>query len=101
MTWVDLPDPATPARMSRRVAAEFNAFTVGQADRQWMHRPGDEPPLAKGSMLPLSRSYERGYSTELVLASQRRLAAQQFLQRVQGRQHIDDIELVEVKGAAR
>lgn len=101
MTWVDLPDPATPAHMSQRVAAELNAFTIGQADRQWMHRPGDEPPLATGSMRPLSRSYERGYSTELVLASQRRLAAQQFLQRVQGRQHIDDIELVEVKGAAR
>lgn len=97
MTWVDLPDPAMAARMSQRVAAELNAFTVGQANRQWMHRPGDEPPLALGSMLPLSRIYERGYSPELALASQRRLAAQQFLQRVQARQHIDDIELVDVK----
>ncbi len=69
MTWVDLPDPATPARMSQRVAEELNAFTIGQADRQWMHRPGDEPPIATGSMLPLSRIYERGYSSDLVLAS--------------------------------
>lgn len=100
MTWVDLPDPATPARMSQRVAEELNAFTIGQADRQWMHRPGDEPPVATGSMLPLSRIYERGYSSDLVLASQRRLAAQQFLERVQGRQHIDNIELVDLEVAA-
>ena len=39
MTWADEPDPPHPTPADERFAGELNAFTIGQADRQWMHAP--------------------------------------------------------------
>ena len=96
MTWVNLPDPSAPVSISDRIAAELNAFTIGQADRQWMHQLGIKPRLATGEMLPVSRVLEHAYTAEVALASQRRRVAEQFLKSVEGRQHIDDIALIDL-----
>ncbi len=55
MTWCDEPDDEAPrVKCPRQVSAALNAFTIAQADRQWFHRPGPEPPRATGSLLPLA-----------------------------------------------
>ena len=46
MNWVDLPD--AECELETDAAAELNAFTVSQADAEWMHAPGSEPPVATG-----------------------------------------------------
>jgi Protein of unknown function (DUF4238) len=69
--WADARDPA-PRRMPTRVAAELNAFTISQRDRDWMHSPKAEPPIASGLFLPLSTRAVPGYSIETMRASRRR-----------------------------
>jgi hypothetical protein len=61
MTWCDEPDDEAPRfKCARQVSAVLNAFTIAQADRQWFHRPGWEPPRATGSLLPLAPQALRG-----------------------------------------
>jgi hypothetical protein len=47
MNWVDRSDRLGD-RLDNAAAAEINAFTVTQADRQWMHQPGGEPEIFSG-----------------------------------------------------
>lgn len=63
MTWCDEPDDEAPRiSCARQDAAALNAFTIAQAERQWFHRPGREPPRASGSLLPLAPQVLRGLS---------------------------------------
>ena len=48
MTWADVPDEEVPVPVDHRFASELNAFVIAQADEEWMHRPGPEPPLVEG-----------------------------------------------------
>jgi hypothetical protein len=61
MTWCDEPDDEAPRiNCARHHAAALNAFTIAQAERQWFHRPGREPPRASGSLLPLAPQLLKG-----------------------------------------
>jgi len=60
MDWVDRTDQDAIS-LDLTTAAELNAFTVAQADHEWMHRPGAEPELATGPLEPLSRLIEPGW----------------------------------------
>jgi hypothetical protein len=73
MTWLNLPDD-DHARITgtRDHAANFNAFTIRAADRQWFHRPGVSPPIASGNLLPVSPQLISDYSAAAAAASQRR-----------------------------
>jgi hypothetical protein len=93
MTWVDRSDE-TDVRMRPLTAGELNAFTIAQADRQWMHQPGTEPAAPVGIFAPASRLVERSYDRAAALRSARRTAAQQFIERVRRRRHVHDVELV-------
>lgn len=93
MTWVDRSDEAN-VPLGPLAAGELNAFTVGQADRQWMHRPGADPPLSSGILAPVSRLAEPSYDRGVALRSARRATAARFLERVKDRRHVRDVEVL-------
>jgi hypothetical protein len=93
LNWVDRSDPIDAA-LDPSAAAELNALTVAQADRQWMHRPGDEPELADGPLRPLSRLVEPAYDRSAMLRAARRAGAEQFLARVQDREFVKNVEVL-------
>lgn len=98
MDWVDHSDQHDIS-FEISAASEFNAFTIAQADREWMHRPGDEPDVAEGALEPLSRLLEPTYNRFALLRSARRASAQHFLTSVQGRQFVDSVEVLSDLGA--
>jgi Protein of unknown function (DUF4238) len=97
MTWADEPDSYQATDADARFAGEINAFTVGQADRQSMHRLGSEPPVARGTFAPLSRSFEPGYDANLLANSRRRAYTARYLHRVRNKQYLDSIEIVDLQ----
>jgi hypothetical protein len=97
MTWADHPDPLHPTPAHERFAGELNAFTIGQADRQWMHTPGPEPPIATGTLTPLHPAFESGYDPAAAAQSQRRVAAGRYLHRVRNKNHLSQIEIVDLR----
>lgn len=99
MDWVDRTDqdgiPLNPP-----AAAEINAFTAAQAEREWMHRPGVEPELATGALEPLCRLIEPAYDRDTALRSARRTRAQYFLEGVKGREFVNVVEVLTDLGPA-
>jgi hypothetical protein len=99
MNWVDRSDPFDVA-LETPAAAEFNALTVAQADRQWMHRPGGEPEIADGPLKPLSRLVEPAYDKSAMLRSARRACAEQFITSVQDREFVNTVKVLTDLGPA-
>jgi len=66
MTWQDLPDAPDPIAGSEDIAANINAFTISNSDRQWMHMPGEQVPIAKGYLDPISTKLVPGYGKDEV-----------------------------------
>jgi hypothetical protein len=96
MNWIDRTDEVG-VPMKGRAAAELNAFTVSQADREWMHRPGSQPGVGEGVFAPLSRLIDPSYDAATAKNSARRAHAEQFLERVKGRRYVNAVDvLVEV-----
>ncbi len=93
MNWIDRSDQ-TGVILPPAAASELNAFTVSQADRQWMHQPGSEPELDARTTSPISRLIDPTYDRTSVVRSERRARAQRFLERVRTRQHMHDVEVV-------
>jgi hypothetical protein len=54
MTWSPPPDGQELVVGTRELAASINAFTIANADRQWMSTPGIEVPIADGLLDPVS-----------------------------------------------
>lgn len=98
MSWSDRADEEdTRVRGSRAQAANFNAFTVATADRQWFHLPGSAPPRASGKLLPLSTQLVAGYTAVAAAESRRRQGAQEIANKKIGRDiHDREIEVVTV-----
>jgi hypothetical protein len=61
-----------------------------------MHQPGTVPPVAAGTMKPLSREFETSYTVATAEASLRRQAAARYLHRVRKKRFLSDIEIVDV-----
>jgi hypothetical protein len=93
MTWMDLSDE-NRLLLGPLAAAELNAFTIGQSDRQWMHRPGSEPPVAAGELAPISRLANPAYDRSTALRSARLARARAFIRRVQNRRFVREIEVL-------
>lgn len=94
MTWANAPDDDFGVSADLADAGQLNALTIAQADRQWMHQLGDEPPVAQGPLAPLSHHYEPGYSASTAQTSPRRAAAARFLQRVRNKRFLSSIDYV-------
>jgi hypothetical protein len=86
--------PAGSALVHMHATGELNAFTVGQADRQWMHQPGSEPEVPTGSFAPISRLVEPTYDREAMLRSARHARAQGYVARVKNREHAQAVEVL-------
>lgn len=84
MTWQEPPDHAQILRGSEEIAANFNAFTIANADRQWMHRPGSPPPVADGYLDPVSKELIDGYSADEAKRSKVQDQVRELLERKQG-----------------
>lgn len=61
MTWQDRPDCGELQEGTEEMAANLNAFTIANADRQWMSLPGAEVPVAEGYLDPISPQIVPGY----------------------------------------
>jgi hypothetical protein len=74
----------------RQHAANLNAFTIANADREWFHLPGLNPPIVPASrLLPLSTELLPGYSAQVVASSRRRAKVAQWLDEVKGQEAND------------
>ncbi len=93
MTWIDLSDDGN-LHLGPLAAAELNAFTIGQSDRQWMHRPGSEPSIAEGELAPVSRLTDPAYGRPVAVRSARRRKAAAFIRRVKNRRFVRDVEVL-------
>jgi hypothetical protein len=93
MTWSDKSDDGN-VPLSSSAAVELNAFTVAQADRQWMHQPGAEPSVGTGIFAPISRLKDPSYNRAAAMASRRRATAEAFLHRTKNRRYVRDVEII-------
>jgi hypothetical protein len=97
MAWFDQGDG--PTRDGRKGQAKaLNAFTIAQADRQWMHLPGHPPALRQGRFKPLSPQVNRGYTPQLAQRSRRRTEAVRLADRRRGAPLADrELEIVRME----
>lgn len=93
MNWIDRSDEVD-VRMKRWAAAELNAFTIGQAEKEWMHRPGTEPEIADDVFLPLSRLVDPSYDRPVAEHSVRRAHAAEFHKRAMKRKWVNEFDVV-------
>jgi hypothetical protein len=84
MVWQEPPDSACIIRGSTEIAANFNAFTIANADRQWMHRPGSHVPIADSYLDPVSKDLIEGYDAAEAKGSKVREQVTELLLRKQG-----------------
>jgi uncharacterized protein DUF4238 len=93
MNWIDRSDEVG-VPMKRRAAAELNAFTIAQAQGEWMHTPGVEPELADDVFSPLSRLVDPAYDRAAAEGSVRRAHAQKFHERSKKRKWVNEFDVV-------
>jgi Protein of unknown function (DUF4238) len=94
MTWDDASDDEMPVAVPTLYAAETNALVIAQADEQWMHRPGEEPPVAGHLLRPISGTLDPSYDHNVVQRSQRRRTAARHFDRVADRQFVNTVQLI-------
>jgi hypothetical protein len=100
MNWIPASDCGAVA-MGRYAAGDLNAFTVGQADEEWMHKPGYEPEVPDDIFAPLSRLIDPTYDRAAALRSLRRIRAKKTLERIQSRTWVNAVEVVTDVGLNR
>ena len=93
MNWIDRSDEVG-VPMTRWAAAELNAFTIGQAQGEWMHRPGAKPEIADDVFSPLSRFVDPTYDRATAERSLRRTHAQKFHDRSKKRKWVNELDVV-------
>jgi hypothetical protein len=94
MTWEDADDQTTHTPAPSSFAADTNALVVAQADKQWMHQPGTEPPVAKGVLTPTSSVLNPFYGPAHAAQSIRRATAAKELDRVLGRTWLNTVKVI-------
>lgn len=93
MNWIDRDDEVGMP-MKRWAAAELNAFTVAQAEKEWMHQPGSEPEIADDVFSPLSRLIDPTYDRAVAEQSARRAHAEAFNKRSRARKWVNEIDVI-------
>lgn len=93
MNWIDRSD-VVDVSMKRRAAAELNAFTVAQADKEWMHQPDSEPEVADDVFSPLSRLVDSSYDRTAAEHSERRAHAGKFRKRASKRKWVNELDVI-------
>lgn len=93
MNWIDQSDQVDVS-MKRRAAAELNAFTVAQVEKEWMHPPGGEPEIADDVFAPLSRLIDPTYDRSVAEGSARRAHAEGFRKRSSKRKWVNELDVL-------
>jgi hypothetical protein len=93
MNWINRSD-VIGIPMERSAAAELNAFTIAQADKEWMHQPGSEPEIADGVFSPLSRLIDPSYDYPAAERSVRRAYADKVRKRMAKRQWVNELDVI-------
>jgi len=96
MTWLDDCDTLMPLRGTRDHAANVNAFTVAEAERQWFHMPGSSPPIASGRLLPISPSLIPPYDRVSADSARRKRIGELIQPRLGDSGLNQDVEIVKV-----
>jgi len=96
MTWQDLPDSKNPIVGTEAIAANINAFTIANAERQWMYQPGSTPPIARGHLPPVAPTLVAGYGVDEVEASEVRKTVSENIQPKLGENFGGTAEIVAV-----
>jgi Protein of unknown function (DUF4238) len=94
MTWEDLDDQPVRQQVDVSLASDTNALVIAQADKQWMHKPGTHPPIAKGVLHPISRELNPGYSPGAALQSIRRENASKLTGRMLNRRWVNTTKII-------
>ena len=92
MSWQDLPDMPDPLTGSREIAANINAFTIANAERQWLHMPGGEVLIAQGLLDPIGVELLDGYGPEQAKASGVRHGVTEMIQPKLGQELRDAVD---------
>jgi hypothetical protein len=92
MTWQDLPDAAEVVVGSEKIAANINAFTIANAERQWMHIPGSSVPISEGYLDPISPDLIPGYGRTEAEASDIRQRVTDSVQQKLGQEIHDAVD---------
>ena len=77
--WADRPDLPKPFRCASHHARNLNAFSIVEAERHWIHRPGAPVRAGAGPWMPLSTELISDYSVLAAERSQVRAAISQDL----------------------
>ncbi|MDX6582379.1 MAG: hypothetical protein QOI10_1563 [Solirubrobacterales bacterium] len=100
MAWADRPDIATPLSCGTHHARNLNAFSIAEAERHWVHRPGATARGGAGPWLPLSTELIDGYSpTAAVQSSMRQMISDDLNARLGDESREVRIRFIEQPGA--
>jgi hypothetical protein len=94
MNWMPNPSDLGAVSLGPYAAGDLNAFTVGQADGEWMHKPGFEPGVPDDIFAPLSRLIDPDYDRAAALRSPRRARAKKAFERVRSRTWVHNVEVL-------
>ena len=94
MTWEDADDLATPLPAPSSFAADTNSLVIAQADKQWMHQPGAEPPISTSTLTPISRAVNPLYGPAQATPSIRRATVVKELDRVLDRTWLNTVKII-------
>lgn len=80
MSWAPPPDAPEILLGTKEIAANLNAFTIANAERQWMSMPGTDVPIADGGLEPVVPLLVHGYSAAEAEASELRKRVSEAVQ---------------------
>jgi hypothetical protein len=85
MTWIYDGDPVAPVNGGLRHARAINAFTIAQAEDQWLHQIGTKPLLGTGVMKPIAPSIYPRYTPAAAERSRLRTEVEEKTKKVLGK----------------
>jgi hypothetical protein len=94
MTWEDLDDTGARLSTATALAGDTDSLVIAQADRQWMHRPGTEPPVSKRLLRPISRELNPPYDHPVAERSIRRATAAKLADSVISREWLNTVKII-------
>lgn len=100
MTWQDTGDGPAALRADQAQAANLNAFSVAQAEKAWMYRPGSTPPIGEGPLGSLARALLPSYNRSTAEASAIRARVTDSLNGRLGQDGQGQAEVISVSGRA-
>ena len=97
LTWKDSADGAEPMAGTADEAANINALSIEQAEKQWMHPPNASPVVGAGILAPLASMRFPGYIQLVIESSSVRAEAGRRVNARLGEDHREEAEIVSIR----